>query len=544
MLLNVRVAAFFLCSWIAFAAFSQDEQQLSRLLSQPGRPTVADVKTLLETLPALQEPKFGNTSSNKDHSLEQRIYSEGARVIAQLEYLFPGATIAPLGRDAAILGDIVDAFYQSIGQQGRVQRLNASTSSFKNDPNGTLALEFLKSNGLNLDRDYQGPPFIIFDRTSYSANSQTTQLINAGYRAYAAEHGEVESLLRRFNLVSSHDGNQSKMMPLTNKASIDNYFKAVETHVRQTKSSPSHVIGLGTTLVDSPAWHDTFGAFYNEGNRIVTRPGTLANEQIRRSVLAEMHLAIKIVSSPEFLERVKAQARELGFEFPMHRIFDPLDLKPFEINIEELSKEFFELVGSFPEEGNAYILKKDKSLPRFTPNGKRMSGWIHQHLYNIEDNAKAAELYELFFYGVFRAREANRISPRDAKYLVAELLGTLRLTEEFVDTFRAIFKNKPELQELWIKKREYFEDSDPQRKGGTSVPNNYRLLSLALYQDLFKMIEDLQKKLDTLQPGEGRQLLSMKDSTPIEGEGKAPGCSFTFNGPGAGGGGPGVGAQP
>ena len=236
--------------------------------------------------------------------------------IASMEKVFPGATWAPLGRDAVLLGDILDAFYQSIGQQGRVSRLNASGNSIRG-ANAPTLVQFMESAGLDFNNIKDKPPFIIFDNTGYGPSSQSTTLITAGYNAYKAQHGDPSVLVTKFNVMNLVNN-------VTAQTDVNAFHQQQAQSVAQI-GRPGAILGItnGAQFGYSTEWHNTFGNIQLQPNgKMEGAIGAQNPVQTREQVLWELYEAIRDVSKPSFLAAVQAAAHGLGFEFPMKRIYE------------------------------------------------------------------------------------------------------------------------------------------------------------------------------------------------------------------------------
>ena len=99
---------------------------ISKLINSPTRPTIREIKEVLDPWP-LENP-FGGVHDDLTETLSKTV----PRLIVRMEKAYPGAIWAPLGRDAVFFGDVLDAFYEAVGERGRVRRLNLSGESFTN----------------------------------------------------------------------------------------------------------------------------------------------------------------------------------------------------------------------------------------------------------------------------------------------------------------------------------------------------------------------------------------------------------------------------
>jgi hypothetical protein len=189
----------------AFATTKTDYQSaIDKLTSMQLRPTVADVKKALKPWPT--KNPFGNSDSRQIVAISKDLDSI-AKMIAAIELHFPGAVIAPMGRDAVLFGDMMDAFYTAIGQPNRVARINGSGLSLRIHDQ-QLLVDFLKTTGYDISKADQLPPFLFFDRTGFASNSQMRYLLNAAYTQYTKSGKDPVKLLKKLNGMNSGGVNQ------------------------------------------------------------------------------------------------------------------------------------------------------------------------------------------------------------------------------------------------------------------------------------------------------------------------------------------------
>lgn len=189
-------------------AWSQSLQERSRdLLNLPKRPTIAQVSEVLKLqgMPASDYSQLINFFPEVDYdavggSLLSAFQSDFSKVVAQLEYAFPGAVFLGLGRDSAILVDALDAFYSHLGQAGRSKLIEASGNSFSQNPSDETIVKFLANYGLDLDKLEQSRPIVIFDGTRYNTNSQSRVIMAAIYRVAASKGIDPKKLVKKSEL--------------------------------------------------------------------------------------------------------------------------------------------------------------------------------------------------------------------------------------------------------------------------------------------------------------------------------------------------------
>lgn len=167
---------YFQCLFLVLISSSFAFGNYSKLLEKPFRPTT---KELIEELQPMPKTNPFRPLYTNDRSL-RLIPILAPKMIVQLEFVYPGAVWAPLGRDTALVADILESYYLAVGQKNRVVRLHASRNSFRDqsDFNKLLVTAgLINSNGLPLKK------FIILDITQWNLYSQSRQLISAVYSA-------------------------------------------------------------------------------------------------------------------------------------------------------------------------------------------------------------------------------------------------------------------------------------------------------------------------------------------------------------------------
>lgn len=291
------------CSSILLGADS-----FAELLHEVFRPTMTEVSRLL---------KEGKTTESfpGDSELDDEIIREEIpRGIATLEYFFPGATFAALGRDAFLLGDVLDAFYLSIGQQGRVVRLNCSAGTFRNQRISQILPEFLRQAGAHFRGLRRAQPFVIFDSTDMGDNSQSTKLIKTAFDHFGENIGPRE-IVHKFHLVSTRHGKKASE---TNPAA---YFKesASDVHWFQRLRRPLQIEFLHPFMYPT-TWHGKFGEFTEVDGRWTGTPGPRSALGKRYRILKTQELIWKTVSDPGFYRLVEREAHRLRYQFTRQRI--------------------------------------------------------------------------------------------------------------------------------------------------------------------------------------------------------------------------------
>ncbi|MEO5969185.1 MAG: hypothetical protein ABIQ95_04595, partial [Bdellovibrionia bacterium] len=316
------------------------------ILSQTQRPTIQDLVGIFGGLNIAQNPY--RPLANREDLLT--VVQEGARMIVELEYMFPGARIAALGRDAAVAADILEAFYLTRGQPNRVIRLNASGPTFAQAQDYRKLLQsvnLVDASGRELEN------FVIVDTTSWQVHSQVRQLIASVYNAYPKN--AQRALLTRVNAVALRDGH----IPISRGTRLDGISVGV--------AGPDRI--LSTTGAFSYGgegyWHGSFlplttdsqGAYYAPPGP----PKTLGEREHGLWLMVEI---LKIIVSPQFQSSLEMNLRTYGLsadhfkpsivEISPSSLADRLsslkDRAEWEESIQEYSEMRFNSQGTFSKE--------------------------------------------------------------------------------------------------------------------------------------------------------------------------------------------------
>src|SRR5580704_8874039 len=170
---------------LAYVFLSQSfasEIQVKDLLDLNHRPSMHEFVEKLDPMP--KENPFNKMV--EDYFATRLDFM--AQFIVELEFAYPNATWALLGRDSSLSADILEAFYMHRKQEGRVVRLNASRPSFVNYPQDQIGL--LYTAGLTTQSGFPLKKFVILDASNYQESSQIKSLLSAVYTniAFEARH--------------------------------------------------------------------------------------------------------------------------------------------------------------------------------------------------------------------------------------------------------------------------------------------------------------------------------------------------------------------
>lgn len=277
----------FILSLVTSVAWGQRTPE--DLTLEPLRPTVREV------VDAYQE-RF-RKPTRFTVVLQSEAHRKLARTIVLSEKIFPNLTYAVLGRDAALFGDLVEAFYLSRGQPNRVSRLNGSGDTIR--PTSLFDLfVFLRQNGLRPKGDGLERPFVIFDRTEFKESSQARRLIRAAVKGLLWAGAKPENLEKQLGAVRS--AHEARLLEIQ-------MFEEGSPGPRFASSMPF------ADFTDTSFWHESFGVLNtDESAQRVAYPTFHFPRAEKRKVLNDLVTPLRAVQSPEFLELVRQEAEREG----------------------------------------------------------------------------------------------------------------------------------------------------------------------------------------------------------------------------------------
>jgi len=339
----MRFKAVFLTLWGLIWALSVHSTvawaDLRLLLDKPSRPTVSEFIQELgipENDPIDRQIDvvhlfYKNFADVNPLQLveNQPIYI--AKLIAQCEKAFPGATFAFLGRDSAFLADAFAAFYTQIGQPERVVLLNASGTSIDN-ATPEMLVKFLQFNGLPKDDLDSAHPFVMLDATRNNPESQSRRLMAAAYSYFTEKGVPPPQLVRKIGFINTTTKNDMyaarHRLYLADGLDIDEFYNDEEV-VATSTTGPDELLTVEATNIGyALEWHEPFGVLREDPNtgKVFALPGTLKNINDRKVIIHETWGLLRLTGTPAFLDLVKEEAKKLGYEFPLQRP-DPAPLK-------------------------------------------------------------------------------------------------------------------------------------------------------------------------------------------------------------------------
>lgn len=428
---------------------------MESLREQPDRPLASDLVRVFDPWPSKNPFCQGGQASWSQwhaqfaHDLDIWLPS----IIAFLEKAYPGAIWAPLGRDAFTFGMVLDAFYTSIGQNGRVSPLRASTNTFQYVTNSSQLVRFLESAGFNFDHPEQSPPFIILDRTSFDSKkfggrgSQSRQLIQAGYAEYQRRGGNPVDLVQKLNVLALRVGEPQDFLAF-NGSQILRYFEYQRNQVA-THGSLTRILQLTLpmqNLIDDYEWHFGYGPFrLGSDGRFEGEPTGTKDFFTREEILSKTWNTYDLVRRPEFLEAVKSEAIQIGYKFPMTWSFrvNPVDPEWRIRQAQASLKDIVDRFGPKPQEEQKY----------FSTNAQRMADWLEGSMRHGGYGFGANRMILEFIPAALIAHEQGKIGDRDIRRLIASAIRLSDMTDKaFLETLGQMVRDLPLLKFIFTEK--------------------------------------------------------------------------------------------
>ncbi len=280
-------------------------EKIWNMLQMENKPTLEEFLVLLGN--------YKGPNPFKDYSSRSRKtdLENVAKIITKFEKAYPGATWYGLGRDVYLLNDAMDAFYTYIGQPGRVKRLHASQQSFLSSvSDDKYVYEFMKTNGIDLDKIDQLPPQIIFDTTSYGNSSyrlsQSRHLMRAIYNKWEKMGRQAKDLFRKVNFLAVNFN--SSHVTLDEKTDMNAFFSKLTVD-----SGPKPLLTvLDDKLAYCQEWHGIYEAFQETADGRIETPfkrAHVGNAQ-RMAMLDELWQIRETIMNPVFVKSVEKLAKE------------------------------------------------------------------------------------------------------------------------------------------------------------------------------------------------------------------------------------------
>jgi hypothetical protein len=447
---------------ISASAFAQTAAQ-NQLINSDERPSPA----LLLSNPAYMQNYFtGAAQFNASAFL-----SEVPTMIVGLEKAFPGAKYAFLGRDMDLIADAVEAFYLSIGQKNRVERIRISTPSLQG-ATPDLITDFLVQLGLDTNPQSHKEPLIMVDYTSFNTSSQSTIITYAVVNELRKRGLPANDILTRFNVASIHSGIQVHTVDTNQtKETISENLKA-QNQSFAANSRIDRIIRLPiSNIAYGSEWHDRYGPLTRQRDgSVTTTPMAYFPVQSKSMTLLPMIGAIELGSSLGFQNQVTAKAAAAGVYIanlpglkppppPMTEAEKKAHLKA---ELALLTKNFQDslntLSNALPDLGEKYEYNTQKTAQgkmKLTQNGLAVLNAL-----SAPQNFTVPKYLEISLDVLAREYQANKIGARDFRRIFITILENQEITnEKFVATFQASYRKllpleiamgKPDVREKYM----------------------------------------------------------------------------------------------
>lgn len=416
--------------------FAASANPVERLLELDHKPTITELKQELA-----DEPRTSELANKGTPGLQAMIMTSAPAAIAAFEKAYPGATYAALGRDSSFLGDILDAFYQSQGQAGRVVRVNASGASRTNDQ---ALIQFLKASGVDANRLESSVPFIMFDQTRYNQSSQSVSFLSAVYSVARDSGCSDDCMLNKFNFINTGAGlNQMYGQNVVGKTEVDAFFREL-----RVSGVPTGLLSVAVdhSLTYTSEYHDKFSAFFVDRDGVTkTHAGAMSPDSVRIQILADMANTIHTVSSPEFLADVRLEAFLLGYDFPSGRVMNAEDVHRIRAGKAPTSEQIVLKINSSIERGVREMIEQKspaaESASRLVARTNRFAQLDETHA--VLTGVRSA----------IRLREAGIFSGHEFFVCLAQILppanrASAEWTPAFRDELRAALSRDASLEGL------------------------------------------------------------------------------------------------
>jgi hypothetical protein len=297
--LFLLIAALFTAS----AAMAANPSQ-RKLISSDVRPTPAEIMSKKQHFANINPKEFGNLANLYGRDIPI--------VIVSLEKAFPGGTYAFLGRDMDLVADAVEAFYLSIGQKDRVQRIRFSTPSMQG-ATPQLITDFLIQSGLNADPEVHKPPMVIVDYTSFAGGSQSTTIVKKTLKELENRGVPAYDVMNRLNIATIHARPTPRIYNIINmpieeideKLEAQNMRWMARHNIDAIFQIPVNSIAYGSE------WHDRYGPIVRNADGLLeTKTSNYFSYQTKELVYEKMAAAIMIATTKNFKRSVTELAVE------------------------------------------------------------------------------------------------------------------------------------------------------------------------------------------------------------------------------------------
>ena len=450
---------FLLFLFLAQFAIAQNAVQQQIINDNQERPSV---ELLVSTPQALDD--FANNGYDNDSQSPSRVPQIRTNIdefIVSLEKVHPGATYAFLGRDMDLIADAVDAYYQSIGQNGRVKRIKFSTPSLQNS-NPDLITRFLAQLGMNTDATGANPKnFVILDYTKYGAYgrtntsfpSQARYIYESVVQKLKASGLDYDQIVRRVTVATldptaSNSVTTGKALNLTNE---DVLAKQAASLKQTGKINFLPIIGSrGDAMAYGSEWNDKYGPIKDVGGKLVTVPGQYFTNRAKTGVYWQMIQVIKEVTSPSFASKIENLAKANGVVFtvasPAKKVqakkVPPVKPENFAAKMNAAVKKLKSTLPVFSAAKDYDKFKFGSETLKLTANGNEVAKILADP--NFQDSNNFAEKSVQMMIDLY---ETDQLGARDFRRLFIFLLGFKEIeSKNFLNMIKSNYETSYPLQ--------------------------------------------------------------------------------------------------
>ncbi len=329
--------------------FAQTEQEL---LARELRPRMSQIIATHADYRVPPGIPIAQDHTNFPYFLKALV--DGApNLIIQLEAAYPNATFAFLGRDTQLISDVVDAFYISRGQPGRVTQIFTSKPTLVGMSYPEIIV-YLKHSGFDIENLSPDRPFIMIDTVSKGSDIYLPDALGnqtSNHRLVSGRQGRLilhavysywthtlkrnpQDLLKLFNFVglqvstfNLRDSNNQyyyrdisdiKSIQKLNKNNINDGLYGYNMIVPLITDTPMKFNEAGYDHYTS-AWHGKFQPPLRllDGS-LLPNPGALLDPPWRVSILWIQHGVWDAVNQSHFQRQVDEIAEAHDVQFLAH----------------------------------------------------------------------------------------------------------------------------------------------------------------------------------------------------------------------------------
>jgi hypothetical protein len=424
---NMVVCFQLFLSFICSVVFAQTPEQL-RLISQETRPSVE----LIMSNAVYLTPFGAAIDQAKILTFKAALPS----VIARLEKAFPGGTYAFLGRDTDTIADLVEGFYLSVGQRGRVVRVPLSTPSFDNNPDAAMITQFMQQVGLSEPGKKPAAPMVLIDVSKYATSSQSRKITRAVIEEYSNVGLRMHDIPNWLNIaVFPLQGIAVPQIdPLNLSVSqVANMLNRQAQEVSHNGFSQVVVIGEAQLGYGSE-WNNKYGPMERHGGRVVSNPMSYFDIATKTRVFAQMIETFRQVLEPNFLQQTVNFVASHGISFsrqPRVTMVQQPAAQPTGVELDNAFKR---------------VIERDLlSLPQLPLEREYKKRVVHGRKYSLTENGEAvldslldgkavqSPNYLLFsFNALVSLFKAEKIGSREFRRIFIQVLSQKKIEDSVV----------------------------------------------------------------------------------------------------------------